>query len=84
MRVYTTAEIEQAQTLIASADREFADYSRTDLLLDNMRSLRNVEDARGLLTAINADLRSARHLMDTDHALIADDRYLARRQADPS
>lgn len=57
MRVYTQEEVETAQALIASADREFGDYSRTDLLLDNMRSLRNVEDARGLLAGIEADLR---------------------------
>ncbi len=38
MRV-TAAEFETAQALIAGADLEFADYSQTDLLLDNMRSL---------------------------------------------
>lgn len=57
MRTYTTKEIESARVLIAAADREFADYSRTDLLLDNMGSLRNVEDARGLLVEAGLDLR---------------------------
>ena len=57
MRAYTRGEVEAAQTLIATADREFEDYSRTDLLLDNMRSLRNVEDAHGLLAEIGVDLR---------------------------
>ncbi|UCN12708.1 MULTISPECIES: hypothetical protein [Mycobacterium avium complex (MAC)] len=57
MRNYTTDEIEKAQALVASADREFGDYSRTDLLLDNMKSLRNVEEAQGLLTLIGAGLR---------------------------
>jgi hypothetical protein len=62
MRVYTRDEVETAQALIASADQEFEDYSRTDLLLDNMRSLRNVEDARRLLANIGADLRPDRRL----------------------
>lgn len=57
MRGYTPEEVETAQSLISSADREFGDYSRTDLLLDNMRSLRNIEDAQGLLSCIEADLR---------------------------
>lgn len=62
MRAYSTEVIEQAQSLIAAADSEFDDYSRTDLLLDNVPSLRNVEDAHGLLAAIGADLRpSNRH-----------------------
>lgn len=57
MRNFTTDEIEKAQGLVASADREFGDYSRTDLLLDNMQSLRNVEEAQGLLALIGAGLR---------------------------
>ncbi|SIH23404.1 Uncharacterised protein [Mycobacteroides abscessus subsp. abscessus] len=57
MRVYTTDQVESARALIARADREFDDYSRVDLLLDNLPSLRNVEDAHGLLEAINADSR---------------------------
>ena len=57
MRVYTRNEVESARALVARADREFGDYSRTDLLLDNLPSLRNVEDAHGLLGAIGADLR---------------------------
>lgn len=57
MRFYTSEVIERAQALIAAADREFADYSRTDLLLDNLPSIRNVEDARDLLTTIGAGLR---------------------------
>lgn len=61
MKVYTRDEVETAKALIASADQEFEDYSRTDLLLDNMRSLRTVEDARGLLADIGADLRPTRH-----------------------
>lgn len=51
------AEAEIAQALIAAADQEFEDYSRTDLLLDNMRSLRNVEDAHGLLAELGVGLR---------------------------
>lgn len=57
MRAFATEEIENATALIVSADREFDDYSRTDLLLDNMSSLRNVEEAHGLLSVIGAELR---------------------------
>ncbi|SKM83590.1 hypothetical protein [Mycobacteroides abscessus] len=57
MRTYTTEEIECARVLIAAADREFSDYSRTDLLLDNVGSLLSVEDARGLLVEVGLDLR---------------------------
>jgi hypothetical protein len=57
MRLYSPEVVDCAQALIASADREFGDYSRIDLLLDNVPSLRNVEDARALLAAIGADLR---------------------------
>lgn len=57
MRGYTTDEMATAQALVDSADREFGDYSRTDLLLDNMQSLRNVEDAHRLLVAIGVSLR---------------------------
>lgn len=42
MRSYSSEVIERAQALIAAADSEFDDYSRTDLLLDNLPSLRNV------------------------------------------
>ncbi len=42
MRFYSAEVIERAQALIAAADSEFDDYSRTDLLLDNLPSLRNV------------------------------------------
>lgn len=57
MTPYTNHQIEHARALIARADREFGDYSRTDLLLDNMASLRNTADAHGLLAAIGAELR---------------------------
>lgn len=57
MRAYTSDEIATAQTLIANADREFSDYSRTDLLLDNMPSLRGVAEARELLAVIGYELR---------------------------
>ncbi|WP_396908227.1 hypothetical protein [Mycolicibacterium sp.] len=57
MRTYTSDEIATAQTLIVNADREFSDYSRTDLLLDNMPSLRGVAEARELLAVIGSELR---------------------------
>ncbi|AMU76021.1 hypothetical protein [Mycobacteroides abscessus] len=57
MRTYTTEEIESARVFIAAADRKFSNYSRTDLLLDNVGSLLSVEDARGLLVEVGLDLR---------------------------
>ena len=57
MPSFTSHQIERARTLIAHADREFGDYSRTDLLLDNMASLRNTADAHGLLAVIGAERR---------------------------
>lgn len=60
LRDYDVDEVETAQALVDNADREFGDYSRTDLLLDNMESLRNVEDAHGLLAVIGVGLRPDR------------------------
>ncbi|WP_301123841.1 hypothetical protein [Mycolicibacterium fortuitum] len=57
VRTYTSDEIATAQTLIVNADREFSDYSRTDLLLDNMPSLRGVAEARELLAVIGSEVR---------------------------
>lgn len=64
MRDYTQAEVDTAEALIARADKAFDDYSRTDLLLDNMSSLRNVDDAQHLLATIGASLRPDRGRQD--------------------